>query len=287
MCGESRYALLEVLVDELSRQANNFAANLRFLCERQGSISAICRKINLNRQQFNKYLSGLHMPSPQNLRLIANYFGLSVTVLSSEPDEFRMLVEGNFFHAMESVRQLPELNKFVETMILESGEAHKDIVGVYDRYQFSSIYKGFILRSGFCIYKNNDFLQHYYIERFPSHDDPKKTDYVFKYYGFVFPLAGRLFTADFEGIQRNEITFGVFAPVRRSSNRFMFGISSGISATMFRQPYSTKVALHYRGPGLLRRDHLASLTVLDPGDPSIPREALQFLGDGSEMIQLG
>ncbi|MER8830935.1 helix-turn-helix transcriptional regulator [Mesorhizobium sp. M0938] len=268
-------------------QVAHFSANLRLLCERHGSISAVCRKINLNRQQFNKYLSGLHMPSPQNLRLIANYFGLSVPILFSQPDEFRTLVEGNFFHAMENVRRSPELNKFVEAMIVESSGDQKEVLGVWDRYQYSSIYKGFVLRSAFCIYKNNQFLQHYYIERFPSYDDPTKTEYVFKYYGFVFPVAGRLFTADFEGIQRNELTFGVYAPVKRSSSKFMFGIATGIAATMFRQPYSTKVALHYRGPGLLKREHLDALTVLDRGDPSIPREALQFLGDGSEMIQLG
>lgn len=274
-------------MEHAENQVAHFSANLRLLCERHGSISAVCRKINLNRQQFNKYLSGLHMPSPQNLRLIANYFGLSVPILFSQPDEFRTLVEGNFFHAMENVRRSPELNKFVEAMIVESSGDQKEVLGVWDRYQYSSIYKGFVLRSAFCIYKNNQFLQHYYIERFPSYDDPTKTEYVFKYYGFVFPVAGRLFTADFEGIQRNELTFGVYAPVKRSSSKFMFGIATGIAATMFRQPYSTKVALHYRGPGLLKREHLDALTVLDRGDPSIPREALQFLGDGSEMIQLG
>ena len=270
-----------------SENTGNFSANLRFLCERHGSISAVCRKINLNRQQFNKYLSSLHMPSPQNLRLIANFFGLSVPIMFSDSDEFQTLIEGNFFHTMEHLRKLPELNKFVENMIVESNADHKEILGVYDRYQYSSIYKGFILRSAFCIYKSAEFLQHYYIERFPSHDEPSRTEYVFKYYGFVFPVAGRLFTADFEGIQRNELTFGVFAPVKRNSNKFMFGISSGIAATMFRQPYSTKVALHYRAPGLLRREHLEKLTVLDRSDPTIPREALQFLGDGSEMIHLG
>lgn len=274
-------------MEQPSDQIVNFAANLRLLCERQGSISAVCRKINLNRQQFNKYLSGLHMPSSQNLRQIANFFGLSVPILFTDHGEFRTLVEGNFFHAMETVRSSPELNRFIESMIVESSADHKDILGVYDRYQYSSIYKGFVLRSALCIYKNREFLQHYYIERFPSHDDPTKTEYVFKYYGFVFPVAGRLFTVDFEGIQNNEMTFGVFAPVKRSSNNFMFGIGSGIAATMFRQPYSTKVALHYRGPGLITREHLDKLTVLDRGDPSIPREAMQFLGDASEMIHLG
>lgn len=180
----------------------------------------------------------------------------------------------------------PEVTKFIETAIIGAKSDGNDLVGVYDRYQYSSIYKGSILRSAYCIYRNNDFYQHYYIERFPSYDAPDKIDYVFKYYGFVFPVAGRVFSVDFERIQRNELTFGVFAPVQRSSKKFMFGITSGIAATMFRQPYSTKVALHYRGPGLIGRQQLESLTVLNAKDPSIPKEALQFLGDGSDMIQI-
>ncbi|WP_018238827.1 helix-turn-helix domain-containing protein [Ensifer sp. BR816] len=274
-------------MDHIAGNAGALAANLRTLCEGHGSIAAVCRKINVNRQQFNKYLSGAHVPSASNLRMIANYFGLSVPILFSDPDEFRTLVDGNFFHAMSTARQLPEFSRFVSNMIVENNSLDDDILGVYDRYQFSSIYKGFVLRSAFCIYRNKEFLQHYYVERFPSFDDPKKTEYVFKYYGFCFPVADRIFTADFEGIQRNELTFGVYAQVKRNAKKFMFGIASGIAANMFRQPYSTKVALHYRGPGLLKREHLNNLTVMDRNDPSIPREALQYLGDGSDMIQMG
>ena len=264
----------------------DFAANLRFLCEQRGSITTVCKKIGLNRQQFNKYLSGLHLPSPQNMRLIANFFGLSVAIMFSDPVEFQTLVEGNFFNIVDSLRKSPELQKFMDAAIIGAKSDEADIVGIYDRYQYSSIYKGSILRSSFCIYKNNDFYQHYYIERFPSYDSPAKIDYVFKYHGFVFSIAGRVFTVDFEGVQKNEMTFGVFAPVQRSAKKFMFGIASGISATMFRQPFSTKVALHYRGPGLIGRSELEKLTVLSPQDTSIPREALQFLGNGTDMIQI-
>ncbi|PDT14423.1 transcriptional regulator [Rhizobium sp. J15] len=264
----------------------SFAANLRTLCDRQGSVAAVCRKIKVNRQQFNKYLSGAHLPAAANMRIIANYFGLSVPILFSDPEEFRTLVDGNFFHAMSAVRQLPEFARFVSAMLVENSVPDSDLVGVYDRYQFSSIYKGFVLKSAFCIYRANQFLQHYYVERFPSFDDPKKMEYVFKYYGFCFPVADRIFTADFEGIQSNELTFGVYAQVKRNSKKFMFGISSGIAATVFRQPYSTKVALHYRGPGLLKREQLKGITVMDKNDPAIPREALQYLGDGSDMIQM-
>lgn len=273
-------------MNHLETDSVSFAANLRTLCDRQGSVAAVCRRIKVNRQQFNKYLSGVHVPSAANMRIIANYFGLSVPILFSDPEEFKNLVDGNFFHAMAAARQLPEFSRFVSNMLVENSVPDSDLVGVYDRYQYSSIYKGFVLKSAFCIYRANQFLQHYYVERFPSFDDPKKMEYVFKYYGFCFPVADRLFTADFEGIQSNELTFGVYAQVKRNSKKFMFGISSGIAATVFRQPYSTKVALHYRGPGLLGREQLKGITVMDRNDPAIPREALQYLGDGSDMIQM-
>lgn len=263
-----------------------FVENLRLLCERQGSISAICRKIDMNRQQFNKYLSGLHTPSQQNLRIIANHFGLNVSILFADPEEFRTLLDGNFFTTMSKLRSLPEFSHFVSNMIVSNDLDVSTLLGVYDRYQYSSIYRGFILRSAICFYRNNDFTQHYYIERFPSYDSPGTTEYVFKYHGFCFPISDRIFTIDYESIQNNELTFGVYAQVRRNAKRFMFGITSGIAATMFRQPYSTKVALHYRGPGLLGREQLKDLTVMDRNDPSIPQEARHYLGDGSDMIHM-
>jgi transcriptional regulator with XRE-family HTH domain len=263
----------------------DFAANLRLVCERGGSISQVCARIKINRQQFNKYLSGRHMPSPANVRLIANYFGLGNEILFAEHDRFRALVDGNFFSTLEHLRRSPQVKQFLDTVTMSLGVAADEFLGVYDRYQYSSIYVRKILRSSFCIYRNGDLLNHYYIERFPSHDAPHKTDYIFKYHGFTFPIESRIFTIDFESVQRNELTFGIFSAVHRNSKRFMFGIATGIAATMFRQPYATRVVLHHRRPGLLTRDELARTTTLDMDDPSIPREAREYLGDTPDMIK--
>ncbi len=261
----------------MSTETENFGDNLRFLCDRHGSISNICRKIKINRQQFNKYLSGLHLPSVQNQRLIANYFSLSTSILFIAPEEFRTLMEGNYFYAMDALRNATKMTTFLETALVDEHADGDDYIGIYDRYQYSSIYKGKILRSAYCIYKNRDFLQHYYIERFPSFDRPQKADYVFKYHGFTIPMLGRIFSVDFEAVQKNEMTFGIYAPVQRSAKNFMFGITSGIAATMLRPPYATKVAMHFRAHGMLTRDHLKRVTTLDVGDHSIPTEVLQFL----------
>ena len=269
--------------DDTVLPAENFAANLRFLCERSGSISDVCRRMKINRQQFNKYMSGLHIPSTQNRRHIAQYFGLSPDVLFVEHEEFRMLIEGNYFHTLEALRHAARFSSFLEIGLLHQRSAGDAYVGIYDRYQYSSIYKGKILRSAFCLYRNRDFLQHYYVERFPSFDRPSKADYVFKYHGFTIPLDGRIFSVDFEVSQKNEMTFGIYAPVQRSAKNFMFGITSGIAATMLRPPYATKVAMHFRDVGMLRKEHLKRVTTLEENDSSIPVEVRQFLGS-DEML---
>jgi transcriptional regulator with XRE-family HTH domain len=273
------------LFDDSAERQMHFAANLRLLCGRQGSVSQVCSRIGLNRQQFNKYLSGRHMPSARNVRLIANHFGLATAILFVDPEQFHALVDGNYFETFERLRLSPQVTGFLNVATVESKMVGDGIVGVYDRYHYSSIYARKILRSAFCIYRNGDFLSHYYIERFPSRDNPAKIAYIFKYQGFTFPIQDRIFTMDFETAQRNEMTFGIFSKVQRSSKRFMFGIASGIAANMLRQPFATRVVLHYRHPGLLTRNNIEQTTVLDMNDPDIPSEAREYLGDGPDMIK--
>lgn len=262
----------------------DFAANLRYLCDQRGSVSHVCRKAKINRQQFNKYLSGRHLPSPANVRIIADHFGLNAELMFSEHADFRALIDGNFFDTFARLRQQPKVQGFISTLMGTPEHAEKAMLGVYDRYQYSSIYPRRILRAVFCIYRGPDFLQHTYVERFPNHDNPKQTAYTFKYHGFVAPIEGRIFTIDFESSQRNEMTFGILSSVQRNSKRFMFGITSGIAATMFRQPFSTRVALHFRRDGILGREDIEKATTLDMNDPSIPREAREYLGDKPDMI---
>jgi len=273
-------------MEVLERNIEIFAINLRLLCERTGSITAVCRKIGLNRQQFNKYLAGKHVPSQNNLRAIAKYFGLNASILFSSPEEFRALVEGNFFYALERLQKRQHVRTFVEEALINARTDIDDVLGVYDRYQFSSISEGQILRSAFCLYRKEDFINHYYVERFPSSENPRIADHIFKYNGFTFPVSGRIFCVDFETSQRNEMTFSSFVPIVRSSKRFMLGITSGVAANILRQPYATKVALHFRHQGLIGRNDLRRVGLMSADDLSVPKEVLSFLGGGSDMIKL-
>ncbi|WP_435609773.1 helix-turn-helix domain-containing protein [Pseudomonas knackmussii] len=258
--------------------------NLRTLCERAGTVSEMCRKIGINRQQFNKYLAGTHAPSKTNLRSIAGFFGLSQDVLFSNPNDFRSMIEGGHFHLFRSVIQSPKMLMFINEMMRSGDARHSDITGIYERYHYSSIYPGQILRSIFCIYEHDGMLMHYYLERFPSLDGTGKMDYHFKYHGLSFLISGRIFSIDFETIQKNEITFSNLAAVSRNSKKYIFGVTSGIAATMMRQPVAAKVAMCFVGKGLIRKANIRRATVLQPNDPSIPREVIVYLNSGNTSI---
>ncbi|WP_349975779.1 helix-turn-helix transcriptional regulator [Pseudomonas sp. WHRI 8519] len=264
--------------------SNNLAENLHTLCEQGGSVSEFCRKVGINRQQFNKYLAGSHVPSKGNLRTIANHFGLSTEVLFSAPADFRTIIDGSHFHLFRSLIQAPKMVSFINEVTSAASPPPSSIVGVYERYHYSSIYTGQIVRSIFCIYEHEGSLMHYYVERFPSADGTGKMDYHFKYHGLCFPVAGRIFAIDFETIQRNELTFSNLASVSRNSNKFIFGVISGVAATMMRQPVAAKVAMAYVGKGLIRKSHIRRATVLSPSDPSIPREVITYLDTDNSLI---
>jgi len=68
--------------------------NLGYACSLYPSITHVCRRIGINRQQFNKYLAGRARPSRSNMRRICNFFGLTEAELLTEPPSLLLLVAG-------------------------------------------------------------------------------------------------------------------------------------------------------------------------------------------------
>ena len=54
-----------------------FPENLAYLCGFHASIAEVCRRLAINRQQFNKYLAGTSRPSRCNMRRICDMWGVT------------------------------------------------------------------------------------------------------------------------------------------------------------------------------------------------------------------
>ena len=58
-----------------------FGANLRQLSRQYPSIAGLCRKLGINRTQFNRYLSGESFPRPDVLHRICSFFDVDARIL--------------------------------------------------------------------------------------------------------------------------------------------------------------------------------------------------------------
>ncbi|WP_269502694.1 helix-turn-helix domain-containing protein [Burkholderia sp. IMCC1007] len=263
---------------------SNLASNLSLLVASFDSIADFCRKLNINRQQFNKYLAGHHVPSQKVLLKIAKFFLMEPADLFRAPPEFRSFYEGLEYELPFDLKSAPSFLRFLP-LIKSSSTALQDFLGVYYRYHNSSIYKGRILRSVTCLYERDSVVQYVTVERFPLLDQDGKVGYSFKYHGFCFLMGDRIFMIDFEGRQKNEMTFSVLTPQHRRPIRFLYGVVTGVASSSFRQPFSTRIALNFADRGHMQRKHLRNATVLLPSDTSLPAEIRDYMtGDQSTVL---
>ena len=71
----------------------NFSKNLRLLCSYYKSIAEVCRRIPINRSQFNKYLNGTSTPSRFILRSICDFFGVEEYEIYLPHSQFAQIVQ--------------------------------------------------------------------------------------------------------------------------------------------------------------------------------------------------
>ena len=64
-----------------------FGENLRKLAKEYDSVAGLCRKLEINRTQFNRYLSGESFPRPDILHRIATFFGKDARILLESVDQ--------------------------------------------------------------------------------------------------------------------------------------------------------------------------------------------------------
>ncbi|MFZ4831826.1 helix-turn-helix transcriptional regulator [Rouxiella sp. Mn2063] len=256
---------------------DNIKNNLNILLGSCKSTADMCRKVDINRQQFNKYLSGQHIPSKNTLSKIARYFNLDVDDLFRTPAEFKKNFESYDNEIPLHLRQSSIFSNIVLQSKLTASHL-KDYLGVYYRYHFSSIYKGKVLKSLTYIFMRNDIVEYVTIERFPLMGENNKTGYTFRYNGICILMGDRMFMIDTEQKQNNEMTFTTLVPQQRRPVRYLHGILTGIASSSFRQPFSSRVSFEFMGQQKLSKSLLANATVLHDAE-SVPLEILAYLAE--------
>lgn len=79
-----------------------FGENLRLLCTTRPSIAAVCRDLDINRVQFNRYMSGHSFPKPNILQKMCDYFRVDARIytLPLTSDDIEALKSGGDLRSM-------------------------------------------------------------------------------------------------------------------------------------------------------------------------------------------
>ncbi|MEO3434091.1 helix-turn-helix transcriptional regulator [Inquilinus sp. CAU 1745] len=247
---------------------DTFPANLAFACSLFPSIADVCRRVGINRQQFNKYLSGQVRPSRHNMRRICDFFGVTESEL--------LLEEGRFADLLSLRRDrrgeiaAPPYVRQIEKLVRLSARLDR-YVGCYYRYFYAFSYPGRIIRSFAMLWERDGRYYWKNIERH-AHQVGQPAE-VSKYDGMAFFLGERIMVVEYERLLATSITEMMLYPSYRSSVDYLLGLQTGGPLKRGRMPSASTVMLEYLGPQVDFRRALSRCGTFAPDelDPRIAK----------------
>lgn len=90
---------------------SQFGRNLRTLCERYPSVSEVCRQLEINRAQFNRYLNGESYPRPEVLARICAFFDTDARILTDPIETLQARKPDILSHPEIEAFATPELTR--------------------------------------------------------------------------------------------------------------------------------------------------------------------------------
>lgn len=246
--------------------------NLRHLCSRYKSISEVCRRLEINRQQFNRYLAGQQTPSLYTLNRISDFFAVTVEDIQRPHDEFRASIDRH------QAAGLPKpFMERIGRMLLKPMPQLDDFQGYYYRYYYAFGFRGLVIRTLVRIRKEGSLYLSRHIERIPRPDTRTGLPLAFKYDGVALYLSGRLFLLECETQLDTTISEVILAPVVRPGARLLSGVQCSITTGTGNEPTCTRVVLEYLGQNIDLRSTMKGCTLYDPADAAIDGAILKLI----------
>lgn len=246
-------------------------ANLHFLCTYYRSVSDVCRRIGINRQQFNKYLRGQTRPSHRNMRRICDFFGVSESEMLLPPSRLAEIVGLKRPEESAPAGDRPYV-AWIEHLRAKAQQRLDRYAGFYFRYAYSFGYPGYIIKSLLRIYERDGAYYWKTLEPLSVHDGIARVSYTFKYEGILLPLADRIFVLEHETVLRNSITQTILWPNYRTPVTFLLGLQTAVASTGAREPGASLVLLERLGPRIDVRKALGSCGLYHHASESIDPE---------------
>ncbi len=250
--------------------------NLRLLCSYHSSIAEVCRRLAVNRSQFNRYLNGQTQPSLRLMRKMCDFFGVEEAELLMPHGQFKELVRLR----PKAGGVLIEKNLLIsrcERVLQASLPKLDSYAGTYFTYYNSMSNPGKILKGLTRIYRTPFSMNLKTLEVVGRRG---RGGFTCKYEGGCFLLGDRLFITAMEMLTGNEAIQIILYPSYTNRIRYLSGIMSGVSAHATRPPSATQIAMQFLGTNVDLRKSLATCGLFDAGDAQVPAD-IQLMIAGS------
>lgn len=265
---------------------DDFPKNLRLLCSYGRSTSDVCRRIEINRQQFNKYLNGHSHPSLSTLRKICDFFGV---------DEGEILLNHTAFSELIRLRP-PRILTNVDPLsqrvdhLLQHDVTNADLMerheGYYHAYCCPDQERDYVIRS-VCRLQHKDgnwFSKS--LERYRK--DEFAVPSLLKYSGLAFEAHNRVMIVDREqGMGK-----GMYSTLLIASDypvpSFLPGLTLGITPEGAHDVSCIRMIWEYLGKTPDLREIIKQCGVYNKDAPELPEYVRNAdLGhDGTGMANL-
>lgn len=236
--------------------SQNFSENLRLACRYYPSISTVCRRIGMNRQQFNTYLSKAAMPSMANFKRIADFFGVDESEMLLSSQDFARIIEGKNRHNPH----IDFLNGMMQQVVGDSERMHQQLAkyqGFYFCLFNSCGHPGYIIRSLAHIRERNGIFAVKTIEILAHRKGGgrrRRSNFIFKRNGALVLNSGRLFIYDYEQTINRTPSVTILFPSNRSRATLLKGVHINVSGGSSQRPFAARVVYESLGlaPNLRR-----------------------------------
>ena len=256
--------------------SNYLGENLRLLCSHYRSIAEVCRKLAINRAQFNKYLSGESRPTAHNLKKIGDFFGVEGYELGLPSEQFNRLI-GARDNQLGAAVQGDPLHELLQPLRERSADLSR-YCGYYFEYANCMSVPGTILLS--LVHLREDrgtFLFERQERQALSGDVQPGESARCRYLGAAFHLQDRVFLIDYESLTLNEVSQTILIPSFKSRITRLNGLKTGVSSGDRRSPACTRVVWEYLGTEINRINIYRQIMLYPPDDPRIDEDIRQRL----------
>ena len=248
-----------------------FAANLRLICDQYRSVAQVCRSLEMNRQQFNKYLSGQIYPSKHNLARICKFFKLTEAQINLDTEQFRQTVSESHQGPADTAGNL--LEQAVDSLP-NSIEALQRYEGFYYSHFHALGFPGYLVRGLVQIYRHQNRFYTRNIEHLWKQESNDTSRRRFKYRGLALYLGDRIFITEHEVLMKNAVCHTILFPSYRNVVDTLSGITMGVGSINSHMPKATRVEFQFLGKQVDRREVLRGVGLFDLDSDLIDREIL-------------